>query len=93
MFVKRDDEGKVVSCRIQYTDQGDGTVLQDSAILPDSEIHPVQQQHGALYTDADVRMRLRLVGGPLKAHPPCVTPNDKSALAAFIAVTISVCKA
>ncbi len=60
LFVKRDDEGKVVSCRIQYTDQGDGTVLQDSAILPDSEIHPVQQQHGALYTDADVRMRLRL---------------------------------
>ena len=65
LFVKRDDEGKVISCRIQYSDQGDGTVLQKSAILPESEIHPVQQQHGALYTDADVRMRLRLelVGG------------------------------
>ena len=60
LFVKRDAEGKVLSCRIQYSDRGDGTVLQDSAILPDSEIHPVQQQHGALYTDADVRMRLRL---------------------------------
>ena len=60
LFVQRDDSGQSVDVSGCILDRGDGTVLQESAILPDSEIHPVQQQHGALYTDADVRMRLRL---------------------------------
>lgn len=39
---------------------GDSSVPQQSAVLPNSEIHPVQQYHGTLYTDNDVRMRLKL---------------------------------
>ena len=35
-------------------------IPQHSAILPGAEIHPVRQQHGSLYADDDVRMRLRL---------------------------------
>lgn len=36
------------------------TIPEVSAVLPGAEIHPVQQQHGALYVDNDVRMRLKL---------------------------------
>ena len=35
-------------------------IPQHSAILPGAEIHPVRQQHGSLYVDDDVRMRLKL---------------------------------
>jgi pimeloyl-ACP methyl ester carboxylesterase len=39
---------------------GDGTIPDASAILQGADIHPVQQQHEALYTDNDVKMRLKL---------------------------------
>jgi pimeloyl-ACP methyl ester carboxylesterase len=39
---------------------GDGSVPKLSAVLPNTEIHPVKQAHGALYTDPDVRARLLL---------------------------------
>ena len=39
---------------------GDATVPDSSAIVKNSEIHPVQQHHGSLYVDNDVRKRLRL---------------------------------
>ncbi len=48
------------SARLEVEDVGDDTIPQDSAVLEGAEIHPVQQHHGVLYTDADVRMRLRL---------------------------------
>jgi hypothetical protein len=35
-------------------------VPEQSARLPDAEIHPVHQQHGNLYADKDVKMRLKL---------------------------------
>jgi pSer/pThr/pTyr-binding forkhead associated (FHA) protein len=38
---------------------GDLTVPEQSAILAGSEIHPVQQGHGSLYIDNDVKMRLK----------------------------------
>ncbi len=41
-------------------ESGDDTVPENSAILDGSEIHPVQQHHGALYVDNDVKMRLKL---------------------------------
>lgn len=41
-------------------DAGDGSVPASSAVLEGSEIHPVQQYHGALYVDNDVKMRLKL---------------------------------
>lgn len=39
---------------------GDNTIPDASALLKGADIHPVQQQHGALFTDADVKMRLKL---------------------------------
>lgn len=39
---------------------GDDSVPQQSAFLPGSDIHPVQQHHGALFVDNDVKMRLKL---------------------------------
>ncbi len=39
---------------------GDSGILVTSAVLPGSDIHPVQQYHGALFVDNDVRMRLKL---------------------------------
>ena len=39
---------------------GDSTVPAGSAVLKDSEIHPVYQEHGALYVDNDVKMRLKV---------------------------------
>ena len=39
---------------------GDNTIPDASAILVGADIHPVQQQHGTLYTDSDVKMRLKL---------------------------------
>ena len=58
--VKRGKDGEFVDPKFTDEECGDGTVSQESAILPGSEIHPVQQQHGALYTDNDVKMRLKL---------------------------------
>jgi pimeloyl-ACP methyl ester carboxylesterase len=39
---------------------GDKSVPSGSAVLRDSEIHPVLQEHGSLYVDDDVRMRLKV---------------------------------
>ncbi|MCL4831934.1 MAG: FHA domain-containing protein [Caldilineaceae bacterium] len=45
---------------LQRVDAGDNSVPQASAVLPGVDIHPVQQHHGSLYVDSDVRMRLRV---------------------------------
>lgn len=45
---------------VLQADAGDATVPASSAVLEGSEIHPVQQTHGALYVDNDVKMRLKL---------------------------------
>ncbi|MBN2358883.1 MAG: FHA domain-containing protein [Deltaproteobacteria bacterium] len=58
--VRRDRDGRFGSATLVEDERGDGTVSQISAVLEGSEIHPVQQHHGALYTDNDVKMRLRL---------------------------------
>jgi len=39
---------------------GDATVPEQSAIAEGSEIHPVQQAHGSLYVDRDVKKRLKV---------------------------------
>ncbi len=39
---------------------GDQSVPSGSAVLKESEIHPVLQEHGSLYVDDDVRMRLKV---------------------------------
>jgi pSer/pThr/pTyr-binding forkhead associated (FHA) protein len=58
--VKRNKEREFIDPHFTEQEVGDGTVSQESAIMPGSEIHPVQQHHGALYTDNDVKMRLKL---------------------------------
>ena len=40
--------------------RGDDMVPEPSAVLKGAEIHPVRQHHGALYTDNDVRKRLKV---------------------------------
>jgi len=44
----------------QLEPNGDSTVPEKSAVLEGSEIHPVQQYHGSLFVDNDVKMRLKL---------------------------------
>jgi hypothetical protein len=44
----------------ELNEQGDIDIPTASAILDGSEIHPVQQHHGSLYVDNDVKMRLKL---------------------------------
>ena len=39
---------------------GDDRIPESTAVLKGSEIHPVQQHHGSLFVDNDVRMRLKL---------------------------------
>jgi hypothetical protein len=58
--VERAASGEVGRSDFQFTDAGDGMIPQHSAILPGAEIHPVRQQHGSLYVDDDVRMRLKV---------------------------------
>ena len=35
-------------------------VPEENALVKGAEIHPVLQQHGSLYVDNDVKMRLKL---------------------------------
>ena len=52
--------GEITNTSFRFDEGGDGMIPQHSAILPGAEIHPVRQQHGSLYVDDDVRMRLKL---------------------------------
>jgi pimeloyl-ACP methyl ester carboxylesterase len=58
--VVRDEKGKLINVDHISKNIGDGSVLEQSAFLPGSEIHPVHQHHGSLFIDNDVKMRLKL---------------------------------
>lgn len=58
--IQRDPTGVLENVTFQSEKTGDGTVLEQSAVLPGSEIHPVHQHHGALFVDNDVKMRLKI---------------------------------
>jgi hypothetical protein len=58
--VTRDKQGKLVNVDYMRRDIGDGIILEQSAFLLGSEIYPVHQNHGSLFVDNDVRMRLKL---------------------------------
>ncbi len=58
--VRRAEQGRWTGVDFEVTPQGDSAVPERSAVLPGTEIHPVQQYHGSLFVDADVRMRLKL---------------------------------
>ena len=54
------DEGSWTHISYNAELSGDSSVPEKSAVLPNSEIHPVQQYHGSLFVDNDVKMRLKL---------------------------------
>lgn len=58
--VERDATGAFVSVEDVIEKGGDVTVPEASSVLAGSEIHPVEQAHGSLYVDQDVKMRLKL---------------------------------
>jgi pimeloyl-ACP methyl ester carboxylesterase len=59
VLVQRAQDGRWSQLKT-VKESGDDTVPEHSAILEGSEIHPVNQHHGALYVDNDVKMRLKL---------------------------------
>jgi pSer/pThr/pTyr-binding forkhead associated (FHA) protein len=60
LTVRRDDQRRWQ--RAEHTSQsvGDSVVPETSTLLEGADIHPVRQYHGALYTDSDVKMRLKI---------------------------------
>ncbi|MEJ2351402.1 MAG: FHA domain-containing protein, partial [Anaerolineales bacterium] len=58
--IRRDAAGKAEDVNYLSENIGDGSVLEQSAFLQGSEIHPVHQHHGSLFVDNDVKMRLKL---------------------------------
>jgi pSer/pThr/pTyr-binding forkhead associated (FHA) protein len=56
----RDPQGKLLNVEYVSGNIGDGSVLEQSAFLAGSDIHPVHQHHGSLFIDNDVKMRLKL---------------------------------
>jgi len=58
--VNRDINGVWQSADLTVDESGDNRIPECSGVLPGSEIHPVQQHHGALWIDNDVKMRLKL---------------------------------
>lgn len=60
LTLTRAGNGAWSDLEVVQANAGDATVPASSAVLEGSEIHPVQQAHGALYVDSDVKMRLKL---------------------------------
>jgi pSer/pThr/pTyr-binding forkhead associated (FHA) protein len=58
--LQRTAQGEFADAAFVQSDQGDGTIPERSAVLKHAEIHPVRQHHGSLYTDNDVKMRLKI---------------------------------
>jgi hypothetical protein len=58
--VTRDINGNWQSAELTVKESGDNRIPEHSGVLANSEIHPVQQHHGALWIDNDVKMRLKL---------------------------------
>jgi len=58
--VNRDPQGKLLKVDYVSKENGDDSVLEQSAFLGGSDIHPVHQHHGSLFIDNDVKMRLKL---------------------------------
>jgi pSer/pThr/pTyr-binding forkhead associated (FHA) protein len=58
--VHRTPSGAFERFEYETEPRGDSGILETSAVLPGTEIHPVQQYHGSLFVDNDVRMRLKL---------------------------------
>jgi pSer/pThr/pTyr-binding forkhead associated (FHA) protein len=60
LTLQRDAAGAIHKIDYRSEANGDSTILEMSTVLEGSEIHPVQQYHGSLFVDNDVKMRLKL---------------------------------
>ena len=58
--VTRDPDGRWSKLDTQVKPGGDNRVPEYSAILDGSDVHPIQQGHGSLYVDNDVKARLKV---------------------------------
>jgi len=58
--VTRAGDGRWSKLAFQAKPGGDNRVPEHSAILDGSDVHPVQQSHGSLYVDNDVKARLKV---------------------------------
>lgn len=60
IIVNRNPNGRCEDVSTLSEAIGDSSILEQSAVLEGSEIHPVQQYHGSLFVDSDVKMRLKI---------------------------------
>ena len=60
MQIRRTPTGQWEKIDFDHDEVGDTDIPTSSAVLAGSEIHPVQQHHGSLYVDNDVKMRLKV---------------------------------
>jgi pSer/pThr/pTyr-binding forkhead associated (FHA) protein len=60
VLVNRDKSGTWKSANLTTETSGDNRIPESSGVLRGTEIHPVEQHHGALYVDNDVKMRLKM---------------------------------
>jgi len=60
VHIVRGTKGEIENVSYSTQPSGDSTVPERSAVLSGTEIHPVQQYHGSLFVDNDVKMRLKL---------------------------------
>lgn len=60
IIVEKRDESGWQKLRFVLKNAGDNRVVDQYGFLQGADIHPVKQQHGSLWTDNDVKMRLRL---------------------------------
>jgi pSer/pThr/pTyr-binding forkhead associated (FHA) protein len=58
--VERNADGSWEKMEIETKPNGDDRIPEGSAVMQGTEIHPVQQHHGKLYVDNDVKMRLKM---------------------------------
>ncbi len=58
--VRDRDESGWRKVRFMLQPAGDNRVVDQYSFLKGADIHPVKQQHGSLWTDNDVKMRLRI---------------------------------
>lgn len=60
LSIQKDTQGVIKKVDYRSEPNGDSTIIEQSTVLEGSEIHPVQQYHGSLFVDNDVKMRLKL---------------------------------
>jgi len=58
--LRRQADGSLSDIVYKSEPLGDNSILERSAVLEETEIHPVQQHHGSLFVDNDVKMRLKI---------------------------------